>query len=426
MRALVLGVVVLVTATLSAACGSAEPKVGAPSSTGSSTGSSNGSASAAPTLTPEFAGAPTLDAPNLTDDGPGSLVSVTPLTNENYFEQVDATAVRVVYRSTQGLDGPATQVSGVVAVPAGKPPRGGWPILSFGHAGLGLASACAPSLGDDVAGYAPIMAVMLSHGYVVTLSDYQGLGLSGQQHSVIDTDTLGNNLVDAVRAARRVTPTTSNRWAAWGFGEGGQASWAANERAVTYGAGLDLVGTAAMAPLADLTGLVDAAVAGTLTGEQYRLFAQVLASVAAETPDFDLDSYRSGLARDRWGDLINCGGDPVALKNTLARLQPSDLRPPDPEAAAQLRGILAQRALPGAGGLAAPLLVIYATDDPLAARAWVVQALQNACQKGETVEFRPQIGASSTESDQVLQASLDWLQARFDGQQLSDVCKGPA
>jgi alpha-beta hydrolase superfamily lysophospholipase len=422
MRALVLCLVVLVTATLSAACGSNEP----PRAGANSSNPSSGGPGSSPTLTPEFQGAPVLDAPNLTNDGPGSVVSVTPLTNENYFEQVDATAVRVVYRSTQGVDGTPTEVSGVVAVPAGKPPPGGWPVLSFGHASLGLASACAPSLGDDVAGYAPIMAVMLSHGYVVTLSDYQGLGQAGQQHSVIDTDTLGNNLIDAVRAARRVTPTASTRWAAWGFGEGGQASWAANERAVSYGAGLGLVGTAALAPLADMTGLVDAAVAGTLTGDQYRLFAQVLASVAAETPDFDLDSYRSGLARDRWGDLINCGGDPVALKNTLARLQPSDLRPPDSEAAAQLRGILAQRALPGAGGLAAPLLVMYATDDQLVARNWVVQALQNACQKGEAVEFRPQIGASSTESDQVLQASLDWLQARFDGQQLADVCKGPA
>ena len=415
MRALALCVTVVAVATLGTACTSDRPPVSAAPSSAS-----------VPTLVPEFGGAPVLPPPDLRDDGPGSLVEVTPLTNQNYFELVDATSVRVVYRSTRGLDGEPTRVSGVVAVPPGNPPPGGWPIISFGHAGLGVANPCAPSLGDDVAGYAPIMSVMLSRGYVVTLSDYAGLGLAGDPHSVIDTTTLGNNVVDAVRAARRVIPTASTKWAAWGFGEGGQASWAANERAVDYGAGLQMVGAAALSPLVDMTGLVDAAVAGTMTPVQYRLFAQVLSSVASTSPNFDLDRYRSAFVRDQWTDLINCGGAPEAMNSRLARLQPADLRPPDKAAAAELRAILAPYVLPGASGLAAPLLVVYATEDPLVSRAWVVGALERACDKGDAVEYRPQIGASSTETDQALQSSLDWLQARFDGQQLSEVCRGAA
>ncbi|MBJ7339085.1 lipase family protein [Mycolicibacterium sp.] len=414
MRALVVLAVAAAIASSSAACTTDRPEA------------ATTSPRPVPTLTPEFAGKPTLEPPDMSDGGPGSLIEVTPLKNQNYFDQVDATAVRVVYRSTRGLDGESSEVSGVVAVPAGKPPKGGWPILSFGHAVTGLSSACAPSLADDVAGYAPIIAVMLSRGYVVALSDYEGLGMVGNRHSVIDTATLGNNVVDAVRAARRVVPSASNRWATLGFGEGGQAAWSANERAVSYGSGLELVGSVALAPLVDSTGLVDAAMSGNLIGEQYRLFAQVLDGAAAEDPTLDLDAYRSGLVRDRWSDLVNCGADATAMANTLGSLRPGDLRPPNGAAAAKLRALLARHALPGPGGLAAPLLVVYGTEDPLISKAWVIPSLQRACGKGDVLEIRPQIGASSIESDQILQSSLDWLQARFDGQKLGDVCGAAA
>jgi alpha-beta hydrolase superfamily lysophospholipase len=414
MRALVHCALALAVATMSVACTTDRP-VSEPTSS-----------RPVPTLTPQFGGAPTLDPPDMTGNGPGSLVDVTPLKNQSYFDQVDATAVRVVYRSTSGADGQPIEVSGVVAVPAGSPPKGGWPIISFGHAVTGLSSACAPSLGDDVSGYAPIMAVLLSRGYVVTLSDYEGLGLVGGQHSVIDNTTLGNNVLDAVRAAKRVVPSASSRWAALGFGEGGQAAWAANERAGSYGGGLDLVGSVALAPLTDMAGLVDAAVAGTLVGDQYRLFAQILAGVALENPDFDLDAYRSDQARDRWSDLVNCGGDPVAMANTVGAMKPADLRPADQAAADDLRRILARHNLPGVSALAAPLLVVYATDDPLVTRDLLIPGLQRACTRGEQVEIRPQIGAKSIESDQVLQSSLDWLQARFDGQRMGDICGAAA
>ncbi|MGB6180839.1 MAG: hypothetical protein WBF79_06325, partial [Rhodococcus sp. (in: high G+C Gram-positive bacteria)] len=51
-----------------------------------------------------------------------------------------ARSVTVRYRSTSGADGSPTEVSGIVLVPRGDPPPGGWPVVSIGHATTGTDS----------------------------------------------------------------------------------------------------------------------------------------------------------------------------------------------------------------------------------------------------------------------------------------------
>ena len=55
-----------------------------------------------------------------------------------------ASARRVLYRST-GLDGRPVAVSGVVILPLGEPPPGGWPIIAWAHPTSGIVPRCAPS-----------------------------------------------------------------------------------------------------------------------------------------------------------------------------------------------------------------------------------------------------------------------------------------
>ena len=140
---------------------------------------------------PPFVGAAQLPPPDMTDDGPGSLVEVQPLPEMPAFVAAGITGVRVVYRSTSG-DGEPSEVSGVVAVPPGKAPKGGWPIISFGHALTGLGEICAPSRAKDLGSYASALTPLLNRGYMVAMSDYQGLGIPGQpEHSALDLGRLG-------------------------------------------------------------------------------------------------------------------------------------------------------------------------------------------------------------------------------------------
>src|SRR4051812_45216035 len=50
----------------------------------------------------------------------------------------------LLYRST-GIDGKPVAVSGTVSLPKGKAPRGGWPVITWGHGTTGIADQCAPS-----------------------------------------------------------------------------------------------------------------------------------------------------------------------------------------------------------------------------------------------------------------------------------------
>jgi alpha-beta hydrolase superfamily lysophospholipase len=381
------------------------------------------------TLQPAFAGSPVLPAPNLTDDGPGSVIESKPLADHEFFDQISSTAVRIVYRSTTGLSGPPSQASAVIAVPPGPPPPGGWPILVFGHDVTGVANKCAPSLAPDLAGYASFIGVMLSRGYIVAMTDYQGLGIDGQPpHSLTDATTLGNNMVDAARATRRVTDTASTRWAAFGYGEGGTAAWAATDRAGSYGGGLELVGAAALAPLADLSSLATEAEDGKLPPEQFKLQMQVVEDLAL-TSNLNRDDFRSGLAKDRWDLLIDCAPpDPAAIPDLYKQLRASDLQPSSPAAADQLRTALSNAALPlnTPTPPAAPLLVIYATDDPAVPISWVNGALRRACVAGAPIEIVTKVGDTQTTTDLTVQYSLDWLQNRFGGATLDSKCQGVA
>jgi len=108
---------------------------------------------------------------------------------------------RVLYRSVTP-QGRTVAVSGTVAIPHGRPPAGGWPVLSWLHGTTGVADACAPSRDTDTGPAHDYLQAMqdtvapgVSRGYAVTRTDYQGLGTDGT-HSC---------LVGAAEAARPPT-----------------------------------------------------------------------------------------------------------------------------------------------------------------------------------------------------------------------------
>ncbi len=268
---------------------------------------------------------------DLTGSGPGSLVSATTMdgySRTNYGRAVRS--ARVVYRSTSGDDGSPTVVSGTVFTPLGEPPAGGWPIVSFGHGTLGWQEPCGPSLSATLLGQAPAIDGFTQRGYAVVMADYQGLGSPGV-HPYSDAKTAGLNMIDAVRALRHTFDGVSDRWAALGGSQGGGAAWAANEQAAIYAPELKLVGAVGLSPAADVTGLVNKAVAGTLTEDQAPVMQAILYSLARLHPDLDLDLYRHGAAIRYWDVLASCGGPEVHARTAAAKkLGPHDFSPSTP------------------------------------------------------------------------------------------------
>jgi dienelactone hydrolase len=153
----------------------------------------------------------------------------------------------VLYRSI-GEDGKAIAVSGAVAVPRGRPPKGGWPILTWAHGTTGIADICAPSRAPAMAANAkgPLEA-WLKAGFAVVRTDYQGLGTRGTHLYLVGKDE-GRSVLDVVRATRQLDPRLGKRVVIAGHSQGGHAALWAAALAPKWTPELDLHGTVAYAP----------------------------------------------------------------------------------------------------------------------------------------------------------------------------------
>ena len=216
-------------------------------------GGGSGDAALDPTTTTAAPGTIAAPTPSTAaaDDGepPGTVLASERLD----APAIDGTVWRVRYRSTS-VAGRPVEVTGIVAQPSGDAPDGGHPVLAWAHGTSGVADECAPSAAgaDGVLG----LQAMLDAGYVVAASDYEGLGTPGV-HPYLVSASEGRSVLDAARAAREMADA-SDVVLALGVSQGGHAVLAASEIAGEWAPELDLAGTVAVAPAADLGIIVPA------------------------------------------------------------------------------------------------------------------------------------------------------------------------
>jgi hypothetical protein len=412
-RAVALGAVMTCATVLLAACGGyaadrAAPHAGPPPG---------------PPLKGDFSGS-----------GPGTLVSAEGLANlDPALRAETSVAARIAYVSTSGINDSHSLVTSTVFVPKGDPPPGGWKIVALGHAATGIQPQCAPSASPTLLGSAPTVAALIDAGYLVTATDYQGLGLRDTDrppsdstigryddyHPFLDSTTEGYNVIDSVRAARKLVPAASDTFAVWGTGQGGQAAWAANELATDYRGVLKLAGAVAVAPTAALDWLADAAADGTLTRDQQLMLQQFLAALKSENYEFDLDAYRHGVVKDNWDALTACWGTATKDRDRIAeQIGPDDLRPDNPDATQVLRGYLQKTSLPQAPA-AASMLVLSGPADGLISQAQTDTAVARACAMGDVIA----LGAPRDDDPTQI---LGWIADRFNGVPAPNDCPEPA
>ncbi len=209
-------------------------------------------------------------------------------------------ALRVLYRS-QTADGAPTATSGMVFIPDGAPPPGGRPVISWAHGTVGLAPQCAPSRLDSPVGNLPWLEEMLARGWVVTATDYAGLGTPGTSGYLISGEE-GRDVINAVRAVRHIPGSgASARWVAWGHSQGGHAALAAGDLAATYAPELRLQAIAAAAPAADLEGLL------ALQWNQsaaWVIGADVVGTWPQRYPGLDPNALLTANGQNHWQDIL--------------------------------------------------------------------------------------------------------------------------
>lgn len=159
---------------------------------------------------------------------------------------IDASAVYRVMYVSRSLDNKPVAVTGLIFVPKAVPPAGGYPVVSWGHGTNGMADICAPSLQPVSA--VPEINLLLQQGWLVTASDYQGLGTPGLLPYLVG-DVAARNTIDIVRAAHRFKADhASTNYVVWGHSEGGQTAMFGLHIGAAYAPDLHLKGVVAGAP----------------------------------------------------------------------------------------------------------------------------------------------------------------------------------
>lgn len=310
---------------------------------------------------PDFYGAPDP----IPDAEPGTLLRSEPIETT----EIPGSAQLVMYAS-ESLQGEPIVVTGVVAVPDTPAPEGGYPVVAWAHGTTGIADECAPSLeGTDAI---PGVVELLEAGYVVTATDYEGLGTPGR-HPYIAGDSEARGVLDSVRAAGQLDGVElSGQYVVWGHSQGGHAAMFSLDIADDYAPDLDLVGVVAGAPPSQFDLLYS--VLQTSPFRYYLLMASagLNAAYGDEAAPLDAVIVPEGLAAV---DVVDEGCDLGAL---TADLDFPSLLGPDPATLPDWGPILEENDPGNFTEPGAPLLIIHGGDDeqiPVAASALMFDQL---------------------------------------------------
>lgn len=341
----------------------------------------------------------TYEVPDdLSDAAPGDVLAAEELPPVDRL--AGATRHRVLYAS-EDRDGRTVPVSGVVLVPDGTPPEGGWPVVSWGHGTTGVADACAPSLTDNLFynEYAQEASTMLDAGYAVVATDYPGLGTPGMHSYLVGVDE-GNAMVGMVTAARQVEPDLSATWFAVGHSQGGQAALFAT-RAAERAPELDLAGAVSIAPASGLELALPAITVGSVPADlAYGVY--MLAGLSTVDDNFEVDDVLGPAGLSHRDVLLEDG----CLLDAYSRLDVSEVDQifsMSTDQAWELSERISRHGNPENEPVVGPVLVVQGEEDqdvPVQLTNLMVEAFD---EHGSPVDYRTYPGLGH---DQVIGPSV--------------------
>ncbi|MGV0737563.1 lipase family protein [Mycobacterium syngnathidarum] len=241
---------------------------------------------------------------------PGSLIDTRTLAPSQLLPGAGS-GYNITYRTLDEYDQPAT-ADAQIYLPAGQPPPTGWPVVSWGKGTVGVGTQCSASAAHranapepDAMGMADsFLTGLLGHGQAIVTTDY--IGLNGQGvHHYLNGLAEAHAMIDAVRAARTLTPTLATKWVASGHSQGGQGALVTNVVAPDYAPDLDLRGTVAFAPASNAEHLLKRLSPRTpglnALDNTTATLIYVLYSLRDARPDLDINDYLSATGR-QWID----------------------------------------------------------------------------------------------------------------------------
>jgi hypothetical protein len=337
----------------------------------------------------------------------GDLIRSQPF--DDYYISEGISAVRILYHSVSA-NGEDVAASGVVLIPDGTPPAGGWPVIAWAHRFIGTARPCAPSLMRGLHS-GPFLSMYVNLGYVVVATDYVGLGTSFR-NAFVDFRSNATDVIHSVPAARAAVPQLSSRWVAMGDAEGGAAALAVAELESQLN-DPNYLGSVAVSGAMDLKTIVE----NLSLGPWNDIFAALAYGTKTVYPQFQVEDILTDKGMARYHE-----------SETRCAFQSYDHEPPlremlkpSWESNSFVTRFLARNSL-GLSHARAPLLVISA-EEPVATASMATQVVKHMCQQKDRIDFEmyPGLDAAGVIGGSV-EAQIAWIKARFVGRTVRSTC----
>lgn len=335
---------------------------------------------------------------------------------------------RILYTTEDAL-GRSAVASALVITPS-EPPSGPRPVVLWNHGTTGVARGCAPSLtGAAATRWAiPALEDAMAQGWVVIAPDYSGQGAPGTFPYLIGAGE-GRSALDSVLAAGELgDPVLSPQVAVWGHSQGGHAALWTTQIAEEYTPGLDIVGTAALAPAGDPLALAREFTRGDGNAVLSVLVSWVLVPYADTYPDVQVNDYVAPGARSIVREMTQrCVSEPGVIVSAVTALGVSEDRPLyDADLTTGSLGRRLEQNVP-TGPWETPMLIVWGTRDDVIPPAAQEAFIAKLCTQDAHVRSREYEGAGHQDILQpgsaFLPLLMTWTQSRFAGTpDSSDTC----
>ncbi len=358
------------------------------------------------------------DTAGLPPGGPlGQVVRQEPLS----IKLSDGKAIRVLYR-TQRFDNSYTFSSGMVFIPnnshAGLPR----PVVAWAHGTLGLGDSCAPSRTSNPVGNIAWVNTMLKKGWVVTATDYAGFGTPGTQGYLVGGDE-ARDVLNSVRAVRDLHQAhASNNFVIWGHSQGGNSALFSANQATAYAPELQLLGTVASAPAAELVPLLN---------EQYGTVADwvigplISISWPAANPNLNVSSLLTSDGRNNYQRIANHCIARATIAGLIRDLLGQKFFAVNPLSLQDWRAMAELQSAPVLNPNQ-PLFVIESKTDKVVLPNTTALYIQTACKADSNLST---LWLNDVAHQKIPNASADqvisWISARFANQPNNSSCGQP-
>ena len=354
-----------------------------------------------PHAPPTFPVTKFYDTPNPLPAGkPGELIRSEPF--GEYDLPYEISAVRILYHS-RSPNGEDVAVSGVVLVPDGAPPAGGWPVIAWAHDFIGSARQCAPSLRKNLK-RGPLLSMYAGVGYAVVASDYAGLGTSFP-NAALDMRSNSLDVIYSIPAARAALPQLGNKWVAAGYSQGGLATVGVAE-ALSENGYPNYLGAMAISGVAEAQEIFER----LAQGPSHRMLVFLAQGIKTVFPEFQVEEMLTDKAIPLYQHISHACEAGLGPELTASEMLKSGW-----ENNRYVKEFFT-RNTPGRKPVHSPLLLISGEADPEVPSALTATVVARLCKQKDRVLF---VKYSGLDASAVLKESvseqLSWIQARFSG-----------